>query len=77
MDSLTNPKRRRKDEKLCRWLRPILTLSVLALIQGQLFIEYRLVAAGATVTALPLLLVFFVFQRRIITAVTLTGLKGT
>jgi ABC-type maltose transport system permease subunit len=29
------------------------------------------------VTALPLLLVFFVFQQRIITAVTLTGLKGT
>jgi len=49
----------------------------LALFQGQFFIEYGLVAAGATVTALPLLLVFFVFQRRIITAVTLTGLKGT
>ena len=50
---------------------------MLALFQGQFFIEYGLVAAGATVTALPLLLVFFVFQRRIITAVTLTGLKGT
>jgi multiple sugar transport system permease protein len=49
----------------------------LALFQNQFFIEYGLVAAGATVTALPLLLVFFVFQRRIITAVTLTGLKGT
>jgi multiple sugar transport system permease protein len=49
----------------------------LALFQGQFFIEYGLVAAGATVTALPLLLVFVVFQRRIITAVTLTGLKGT
>ncbi|MFB3818676.1 MAG: carbohydrate ABC transporter permease [Candidatus Methylomirabilales bacterium] len=49
----------------------------LALFQSQFFIEYGLVAAGATVTALPLLLVFFMFQRRIITAVTLTGLKGT
>jgi multiple sugar transport system permease protein len=49
----------------------------LAMFQSQFFIEYGLVAAGATVTALPLLLVFFVFQRRIITAVTLTGLKGT
>jgi multiple sugar transport system permease protein len=49
----------------------------LALFQNQFFIEYGLVAAGATVTALPLLLVFFIFQRRIITAVTLTGLKGT
>jgi multiple sugar transport system permease protein len=49
----------------------------LALFQNQFFIEYGLVAAGATVTALPLLLVFFVFQRRIITAITLTGLKGT
>ncbi len=49
----------------------------LALFQSQFFIEYGLVAAGATVTALPLILVFLVFQRRIITAVTLTGLKGT
>jgi multiple sugar transport system permease protein len=49
----------------------------LALFQSQFFIEYGLLAAGATVTALPLLLVFFLFQRRIITAVTLTGLKGT
>jgi multiple sugar transport system permease protein len=49
----------------------------LALFQSQFFIEYGLVAAGAMVTALPLLLVFSVFQRRIITAVTLTGLKGT
>jgi multiple sugar transport system permease protein len=49
----------------------------LAMFQSQFFIEYGLVAAGATITALPLLLVFFVFQRRIITAVTLTGLKGT
>ena len=49
----------------------------LTLFQSQFFIEYGLVAAGATVTALPLLLVFFIFQRRIITAVTLTGLKGT
>ncbi|HTU00399.1 MAG TPA: hypothetical protein VMG58_01235 [Candidatus Sulfotelmatobacter sp.] len=45
--------------------------------QNQFFVEYGLVAAGAAVTALPLLLVFFVFQRRIITAITLTGLKGT
>ncbi len=49
----------------------------LALFQSQFFIEYGLLAAGATVTALPLLVVFFLFQRRIITAVTLTGLKGT
>ena len=48
----------------------------LALFQNQFFIEYSLVTAGATVTALPLLLVFFVFQRRIITGITLTGLKG-
>jgi multiple sugar transport system permease protein len=49
----------------------------LAMFQNQFFIEYSLVTAGATVTALPLLLVFFVFQRRIIAAITLTGLKGT
>jgi multiple sugar transport system permease protein len=49
----------------------------LAMFQNQFFIEYSLVTAGATVTALPLLLVFFVFQRRIIAAITLTGLKAT
>jgi multiple sugar transport system permease protein len=49
----------------------------LALFQNQFFIEYSLVTAGATVTALPLLLVFFVFQRRIITGITLTGMKGS
>ena len=48
----------------------------LAMFQNQFFIEYSLVTAGATVTALPLLLIFFVFQRKIITGVTLTGLKG-
>ncbi len=48
----------------------------LAMFQNQFFIEYSLVTAGATVTALPLLLIFFVFQRRIITGITLTGLKG-
>jgi multiple sugar transport system permease protein len=49
----------------------------LAMFQNQFFIEYSLVTAGATVTALPLLLIFFVFQRKIITGVTLTGLKGS
>ena len=48
----------------------------LAMFQNQFFIEYSLVTAGATVTALPLLVVFFIFQRRIITGITLTGLKG-
>jgi multiple sugar transport system permease protein len=48
----------------------------LAMFQNQYFIEYSLVTAGATVTSLPLLLVFFIFQRRIITGITLTGLKG-
>ena len=48
----------------------------LAMFQNQYFIEYSLVTAGATVTALPLLVVFFIFQRRIITGITLTGLKG-
>lgn len=49
----------------------------LAMFQNQFFIEYGLVTAGATVTALPLVLVFLVFQRRIITGITLTGLKGS
>jgi len=48
----------------------------LGMFQNQFSIEYGLIAAGASVTALPLLLVFFAFQRRIITGITLTGLKG-
>lgn len=48
----------------------------LGMFQNQFSIEYGLIAAGASVTALPLLAVFLAFQRRIITGITLTGLKG-
>lgn len=49
----------------------------LAMFQNQFFIEYGLVMAGAAVTALPLLLVFVIFQRRIIAGITMTGLKAS
>jgi multiple sugar transport system permease protein len=49
----------------------------LAMFQNQFFIEYGLVMAGASVTALPLLLVFVIFQRRIIAGITMTGLKAS
>ena len=49
----------------------------LATSQNQFFIEYSLVTAGATMTAPPFLLVYFVFRRRIIAAIALTVLKGT
>jgi ABC-type glycerol-3-phosphate transport system permease component len=48
----------------------------LGMFQNQYSIEYGLISAGASVTALPLLSVFLVFQRRIIAGITLSGLKG-
>lgn len=48
----------------------------LAMFQKAFFTEYALSMAGATVTSLPLILLFLFFQRNIITGITLTGLKG-
>lgn len=47
----------------------------LAFFQQRFFIQYGLISAGSAVCMLPLLIVFVVFQRRIIEGMTLSGLK--
>jgi len=54
----------------------MMTLPVaLSRLFGSFFVEYGIVMAGATVAALPLILVFIVAQRQIIEGVALTGMK--
>ena len=54
----------------------MMTLPVaLSRLLGSFFVEYGIVMAGATVAALPLIIVFFVAQRQIIQGVALTGMK--
>ena len=54
----------------------MMTLPVaLSRLFGSFFVEYGIVMAGATVAALPLILVFMVAQRQIIEGVALTGMK--
>ncbi|WP_404459154.1 carbohydrate ABC transporter permease [Sutcliffiella horikoshii] len=42
---------------------------------GEFESRWELIMAGATITALPLILVFFLLQRHIIKGITLTGMK--
>jgi len=54
----------------------MMTLPVaLSRLLGSFFVEYGIVMAGATVAALPLIVVFFAAQRQIIQGVALTGMK--
>jgi multiple sugar transport system permease protein len=54
----------------------MMTLPVaLSRLLGSFFVEYGIVMAGATVAALPLIVVFFLAQRQIIQGVALTGMK--
>ena len=54
----------------------MMTLPVaLARLLGSYRVEYGIVMAGATVSALPLIIVFFLAQRQIIQGVALTGMK--
>jgi multiple sugar transport system permease protein len=43
---------------------------------GQYGSQYHLIMAASTVAALPTLLMFFVFQKRLVEGIKLTGLKG-
>ncbi|GAA0726458.1 carbohydrate ABC transporter permease [Clostridium malenominatum] len=55
----------------------IYTLPVgLALFSGEAYNQWNLVMAGATIATIPILIVFFIFQKRIIDGIHLTGLKG-
>ncbi len=54
----------------------MMTLPVaLARLLGSYRVEYGIVMAGATASALPLIIVFFLAQRQIIQGVALTGMK--
>jgi multiple sugar transport system permease protein len=41
-----------------------------------MFVEWNLVMAAVVAVVLPMILVFFVFQRFFIKGITVTGLKG-
>jgi ABC-type glycerol-3-phosphate transport system permease component len=48
----------------------------LALFQGEFFSQVSLLMAGATLTVLPVLVVYFSAQRYFMQSITLTGIKG-
>ena len=55
----------------------IYTLPVgLALFSGEAYNQWNLVMAGATIATIPVLIVFLIFQKKIIEGIHLTGLKG-
>jgi len=55
----------------------LMTLPVgLSNLQGQYSTAWNLVMAGATVSVIPILIVYVVAQRYVIRGVTLSGLKG-
>lgn len=54
-----------------------LTLPVgLAVFSSEFGSDYGLIMSGAAISVVPVLIVFIIFQRRIIEGVSLTGLKG-
>ncbi len=57
--------------------RELQTLPVgLATLQGQYTFDYGKLMAGATITALPVLIIYTFLQRYIVQSVAMTGLKG-
>jgi len=57
--------------------RPMMTLPVgLSFFSSEAGADWHLIMTGATLSVLPLMTVFVIFQRRIIKGIALTGLKG-
>jgi multiple sugar transport system permease protein len=57
--------------------RDLFTLPVgLAMFSGEAGVQWNLITAGATLTVLPTIIVFLVFQRAILESITASGLKG-
>lgn len=48
----------------------------LAFFNGQYATNYAGILAAATITVIPVLIVYFIFQRRFIEGIAMTGLKG-
>ena len=49
---------------------------VLRNLQGRYFNDYGPIFAGATVSVLPVLIVYIIFQRRFVEGITMTGIKS-
>jgi ABC-type glycerol-3-phosphate transport system permease component len=49
---------------------------VLRALQGQYFNDYGPIFAGATVSVLPVLVVYIIFQRRFVEGIAMTGIKS-
>jgi multiple sugar transport system permease protein len=45
-------------------------------LQGQFFQDYNLIAAGATITVIPTLVVYIALQRHFVAGLTLGASKG-
>jgi multiple sugar transport system permease protein len=45
-------------------------------LQGQFLSDYNLIAAGATITVIPTLVIYFALQRQFVAGLTLGGTKG-
>lgn len=57
--------------------RELFTLPVgLALFSGEAGVQWNLITAGATLTVLPTVVVFLLFQRAILESIATSGLKG-
>lgn len=57
--------------------RPMMTLPVgLMFFSGEAGADWHLIMTGATLSVLPLMTIFLIFQRQIIKGIALTGLKG-
>ncbi len=48
----------------------------LATFSNQYYTDYGLVMAGATVSVIPIIIVFLFMQKRFVKGITMTGLKG-
>lgn len=48
----------------------------LSLFSGEMYNQWDLIMTGATIATVPVLIVFFIFQKRIIEGIHLTGVKG-
>jgi len=53
-----------------------LTVMLATFLDFQRFLDYGLLMAFTTLAVIPVILLFLIFQRRIIEGVALTGMKG-
>ena len=49
---------------------------ILRALQGQYFSDYGPILAGATVSVLPVLIIYIIFQRHFVEGIAMTGIRG-